>query len=95
MRKWYNGYLKKIKKVQNIDYPVGICLNFFKPLEAGNYDLDNMKYFYLKTLQDSLVDCKIIKDDNVKYVNSLVSNFYESDTKKLQIIVFKNESSKS
>lgn len=90
MRSWYKGHLAHVPPIDRKEYPIGVGINFYKPLEAGNYDLDNMKYFYLKTLQDSLVDCKIIDDDNVKYINSLTTEYHESEEKKLEIILYKN-----
>jgi Holliday junction resolvase RusA-like endonuclease len=96
MRKWFKNNIKNIEPFSKKDYPLKLEINFSKPYNEEkklNFDLDNMKYFYQKTLQDSFVDLKIIEDDSVEYINEISASFnkIKGEDSFLEIKIYKNE----
>lgn len=58
-------YLKNIEPLQDIEnYPLGLTLLFYT-MDRGIHNIDNdNRWIWDKVIQDTMVECKIIPDDN-------------------------------
>lgn len=75
LKKYMYSFIKDIKPIK--EYPIGIAINFYNV--PGNYDLDNLEYWYRKSFQDSLAG-------NVEFMTTTVVQKTDSTkTKKLYI----------
>jgi hypothetical protein len=81
-------YIKPFKKLTKEAYPIGVAMEFRKPIGRGDWDLDNHALFYKKCLLDVLKNT-IIEDDSVQYVRSTPCTYIESEETLLTITIFK------
>lgn len=88
---YFNKYLKDIEPITDNYYPLSIHMEFnIHDMGKNNVDNDN-KWIWRKCLQDSMVDNKVIPDDNIKIINSNteVTNLIpEEETQSLIIRVY-------
>jgi hypothetical protein len=61
LKKYLYDHVKHLKPIKH--YPIGVSLNFFN--KEGDYDLDNLEYWYRKCLHDALCG-------NVEFLKKLV-----------------------
>jgi hypothetical protein len=90
LKKFFKTHYKDVEKVSSDDYPVGVKLDFYKPIGIGNWDIDNHSLIYRKVIMDSLKDL-VIEDDSVTYVRSIPCNYYDCSEaeKRIVITIFK------
>ncbi len=89
-------YLRKqfkdlnLKGVKKNDYPIGIGLEFHKPIGEANWDIDNHSLIFRKCILDALKG-DYIEDDSVFYVRSIPCEYYDclEKDKKLVITLFR------
>jgi Holliday junction resolvase RusA-like endonuclease len=79
----YGLWLKKQQRDQTIDYPISVTVLFYFHFpkakgfsyHSGKKDIDNLNKFIF----DVMVDCGIIKDDNIicRLISSKLKNPYQ------------------
>lgn len=98
MHEKFRPYLEGIKFDDNI-YPLTLKINFYvldnnkQEGRERNIDNDN-RWIYNKVIQDTLVELKVIPDDNPYYINGNQSTTYFVEDPKdvrLEIILGKDE----
>lgn len=62
-----------------LSYPLCISIIFSDVIEQGNWDLDNKALIWTKWIQDSLVEAKIIDEDNIKHIQEINIKYKEVD----------------
>jgi len=71
-------------------YPIGVCMDFYKPLGEADWDLDNHALIYRKCSLDALKG--LIEDDSVLYVREIPTRYYpidQEESTKLVITIYK------
>jgi hypothetical protein len=90
VKKYFENAFKNLKPLKIEDYPIGVCIDFYKPIGDGDYDLDNLSLIYRKCCHDALKG--IIEDDTVTYLRSMPTNFIpvsNNQRRKMVITIFK------
>ncbi len=86
VKSYFKIAFKNIKPLQAKDYPIGVSIDFYKPIGEGDYDLDNLVLIYRKCCHDALKG--IIEDDTVAYLRSMPTNFIPiSNNQKRRMII--------
>lgn len=86
VKNYFKVAFKNIKPLENKDYPIGVCIDFYKPIGDGDYDLDNLALIYRKCCHDALKG--IIENDTVTYLRSMPTNFIPiSNNQKRRMII--------
>lgn len=94
LHSYFEEHFKNIKPIEDIEvYPIGLWIKFhIHDMGKRNIDNDN-KWPWRKWAQDTLVDLKIIPDDNVNIINDNRETTYlipDDQEQKLEIIVYSN-----
>jgi hypothetical protein len=67
----------RIKGLKRSMYPIGVCMDFYKPIGEGDWDLDNHALIYRKCSLDALKG--YIEDDSVVYVREIPTRYFPID----------------
>lgn len=82
-RKFREAEFPPIKKS---DYPISIRMDFYKPIEKANWDIDNHALVYRKCLLDGIKGT-IIEDDSVLYVRGIPSFYHPCEKKDQRLVI--------
>ncbi len=85
LKGFFKSHLKELKPIPKDKYPIGVAIDFYKPIGEGNWDLDNHALIYRKTLMDSLKG--VIEDDSVQYVRSIPCNYHDCPKEEQRLVV--------
>lgn len=79
-----NAIRRDLKRFQTAR-PVILHYRFFEPLRGQKRDFMNIFSFADKVIEDALVKCGVIPDDNPKYVRNTTHEFYYSDKPRIEV----------
>jgi hypothetical protein len=79
LKAYFKDKFKKLKVpfLRRNMYPIGVCLDFYKPLGEADWDLDNHALIYRKCSLDALKGH--IEDDSVLYVREIPTRYFPID----------------
>lgn len=67
------------------DRPVILHYRFYEPVKGRKRDVMNVFSFADKVIEDALVKCKFIPDDNPAYVKNTTHEFFYSDAPRIEV----------
>lgn len=73
-----NAIRRDLKRYKT-DKPVILHYKFYEPRKGAKRDYGNIFGLADKFIEDALRDCKVIPDDNPKYVKNFTHEFYYTD----------------
>lgn len=94
LHEYFEKHLEGIKPIDNIEvFPLSIWIKFYIH-DMGKHNIDNdNKWPWRKWFQDTMVDLKLITDDNLQYINDNRETTYlipEDQDQKMEIILYGN-----
>lgn len=92
LKAYFKDKYKKLKVpyLRRNMYPIGVCMDFYKPLGQADWDIDNHALIYRKCSLDALKG--YIEDDSVLYLREIPTRYYPIDvgeTTKLVLTIYK------
>lgn len=79
-----NAIRRDLKRCQT-DKPVILHYRFYEPEKGAKRDFMNIFSFADKVIEDALVKCGVIPDDNPKYVRNTTHEFYYSSKPRIEV----------
>lgn len=67
LKDFYRPYIKDMRPISEINFPLRIEWDFCSKLNEANWDADNM-FFYWKYLQDTLKEENVIPEDDIRFI---------------------------
>jgi len=79
-----NAIRSNLKRFQT-DNPIILHYRFYEPQKGRKRDVMNVFSFADKVIEDALVKCKVIPDDNPQYVKNTTHEFYYSFQPRIEV----------
>jgi hypothetical protein len=90
IKTYFKKHIPNIKLKDTLKLPLEVTMEVHRPIDNGNWDIDNFAIIYIKAFFDSIVDKKLIDDDNIKNIISVKTKYVpitNEDDRRLVFII--------